>query len=132
ATAIYGSRAANGVVVITTKKGKQGKTKVSYDGWVSFSRPFNLPPLLNASDYVDIKNEAMTNAGRPAGFALQTLPDGSVVNTDWYKVAYRTGVSHNHNVSISGATPLTRYFVSLGYSDQNGIVRTNNFNHKVA
>src|SRR4029077_11095050 len=48
ATAIYGSRAANGVVVIATKKGKPGKTKVTYDGWVSFSKPYRLPPLLNA------------------------------------------------------------------------------------
>ncbi|MFT3822577.1 MAG: SusC/RagA family TonB-linked outer membrane protein [Chitinophagaceae bacterium] len=132
ATVIYGSRAANGVVVITTKKGKLGKGKVNYDGWVSFSSPYRLPKLLNAYDYVNIKNEAMVNAGKPAGFALQTLADGSVVNTDWYDVAYRTGVSQNHNISFSGATPTTKYFVSVGYSDQNGIVRTNEFTHKVA
>lgn len=132
ATVIYGSRAANGVVVITTKKGKLGKTKVNYDGWLSFSKPFNLPPILDAWDYVAIKNEAMANAGKPAGYALQTLADGSVVNTDWYKIAYHTGVSQNHNISFSGATPATKYFVSVGYSDQNGIVRTNQFEHKVA
>jgi TonB-dependent starch-binding outer membrane protein SusC len=131
ATVIYGSRAANGVVVITTKKGKQGKTKVSYDGWVSFSKPYNLPELLNAYDYVTIKNEAMVNAGKPAGYALQTLADGSVVNTDWYDVAYHTGVSQNHNISFSGASASTKYYVSLGYSDQNGIVRDNEFQHKV-
>lgn len=132
ATVIYGSRAANGVVVITTKKGKQGKTKVNYDGWTSFSRPYNLPELLNAQDYVTIKNEAMVNSGKPGGFALQTLADGSVVNTNWYDVAYHTGVSHSHNLSLSGANSTTRYFVSLGYSDQNGIVRHNKFDHKVA
>lgn len=131
ATAIYGSRAANGVVVITTKKGKQGRTKVNYDGWVSFSSPYNLPKLLNATDYVTIKNEAMTNAGRTPGFALQTLADGTTASTDWYKVAYQTGVSHNHNVSFSGATPNTNYFVSVGYSNQEGIVKTNTFEHKV-
>lgn len=131
ATVIYGSRAANGVVVITTKKGKQGKTKVNYDGWVSFSKPYNLPELLNAYDYTDIKNEAMVNAGKPAGYALQTLADGSVVNTDWYDVAYHTGVSQNHNISFSGASASTKYYVSLGYSDQNGIVRNNEFQHKV-
>src|SRR4029078_8409893 len=111
--------------------GKQGKVKVNYDGWLSFSKPYNLPKLLDAYDYTTIKNEAMVNAGKPAGFALQTLADGSVVNTDWYKVAYQTGVSHNHNISFSGASPLTKYFVSLGYSDQEGIVRTNTFEHKV-
>jgi TonB-linked SusC/RagA family outer membrane protein len=131
ATAIYGSRAANGVVVITTKKGKQGRVKVNYDGWVSFSKPFNLPPLLNATDYVTIKNEAMANAGRTPGFALQTLADGRTVSTDWYDVAYHTGVSQNHNVSFSGASPGTNYFVSVGYSDQEGIVKTNTFEHKV-
>jgi TonB-dependent starch-binding outer membrane protein SusC len=131
ATAIYGSRAANGVVVITTKKGKQGKTKVNYDGWVSFSKPFNLPTLLNATDYVTIKNEAMANAGRTPGFALQTLADGRTVSTDWYDVAYQTGVSQNHNLNFSGATPGTNYFVSVAYSNQEGIVKTNTFEHKV-
>lgn len=131
ATVIYGSRAANGVVVITTKKGKQGKPKVNYDGWVSVSNPYNLPKLLNAWDYVAIKNEAMVNAGKPAGYALQTLADGTVVNTNWYDVAYRTGISQNHNLSFSGASATTKYFLSVGYSDQDGIVRTNQFNHKV-
>lgn len=131
ATAIYGSRAANGVVVITTKKGKQGKVKVNYDGWLSFSKPFNLLPLLNANDYVTIKNEAMANAGRTPGYALQTLPDGRTVSTDWYDVAYQTGVSQNHNVSFSGASPGTQYFVSVAYSNQEGIIKTNTFEHKV-
>jgi TonB-linked SusC/RagA family outer membrane protein len=131
ATAIYGSRAADGVVVITTKKGRTGKTKVSYDGWASSSRPYRLPPLLNAFDYVTIKNEAMVNAGKQPGFKLDTLANGSVVNTNWYDVAYHTGVSQNHNFSFSGASSTTRYFLSAGYSDQNGIVRTNEFTHKV-
>lgn len=130
ATAIYGSRAANGVVIINTIKGKQGKAKVDYNGWVSFSTPFNLPTLLKARDYVTIKNEAMVNAGQTPGFALQTLDDGTIVDTDWYKTAYRTGVSHNHDVSISGATATTHYYLSLGYSDQNGILKRNGFERK--
>lgn len=132
ATAIYGSRAANGVVVITTKKGKKGRVKVDYDGWVNFSTPYNLPKLLNAYDYVTIKNEAMVNSGREPGFALQTLSDGTVVNTDWYDVAYHTGVSQGHNIGFSGATDATSYFISLGYSDQNGILRTNTLDQKTA
>lgn len=131
ATAIYGSRAANGVVVITTKKGKAGKATVNYDGWVSLSTPFNLPPLLNARDYVTLKNEAMVNAGREGGFALQTRSDGSIVETDWYDVAYRNPVSHSHNISISGASNTTNYFVSAGFTDQDGIIRTNEFTNKV-
>ena len=132
ATAIYGSRAANGVVVVTTKKGKSGKTKVSYDAWVNVSTPANLPELLDAYQYVTIKNEAMVNAGKTAGFALQTRSDGSTVNTDWYDVAYHNGVSQNHNVSFSGATEATNYFISLAYGKQNGILSTNDQDQKTA
>lgn len=132
ATAIYGSRAANGVVVITTKKGKKGRTKVSYDGWVSFSKPFNLLPLLNPADYVAIKNEARVNAGLSPGFVLGKNADGSDVGTNWYDVAYQTGVSQNHTVSISGANDATSYFLSLNHSDQNGILRTNTFKRQSA
>ncbi len=130
ATAIYGSRAANGVVVITTKKGKSGKAKVNYDAWVSFSTPYNLPELLNPEDYVAIKNEARVNAGLAPGFVLGKNADGSPIGTDWYDVAYQTGVSHNHNLSFSGATEQTNYFVSVNFSDQNGILKTNNFTKK--
>jgi TonB-linked SusC/RagA family outer membrane protein len=132
ATAIYGSRAANGVVVITTKKGKRGGTKVTYDGWLSFSKPFNLPEMLNAQDYVTIKNEARVNAGLTPGFVLGTNADGSPISTDWYDVAYQTAVSHNHNVSFSGATEQTSYFAAVNYSDQNGILKTNKFKRQGA
>lgn len=131
ASAIYGSRAANGVMVITTKKGK-GKPKLSYDTWMSLSTPYNLPPLLNAQDYTMIKNEAMVNAGREPGFALMENPDGSIVNTNWYDVAYRTGVSHNHNISLSGANEATSYFFSAGYSNQNSFIRFNTYERGVA
>lgn len=127
AASIYGSRAANGVLVITTKKGKKGKAKVAYDGWVSFSKPFNPVKMLNAYDYVTIKNEARVNAGLTPGFALQTNADGNVVNTNWADVAYHTGLSHNHNVNVSGASEATSYYLSLNYTDQEGIIRTNTF-----
>jgi len=131
ATAIYGSRAANGVVVVTTKKGKKGKTRVSYDAWASVSSARNLPPLLNAFDYTTIKNEAMVNAGKDPGYKLQTRSDGSIVNTNWYDVAFHKAYSQSHNLSIAGATDATNYFVSLGYQDQNGIVRTNTFKNSL-
>ena len=131
-TAIYGSRAANGVVVITTKKGKKGKTKVNYDTWVSWSKPFNLPKLLNAEDYVTIKNEARTNAGLTPGFVLGKNADGSTIETNWYDVAYQTGVSQNHTLNVSGANDATSYFVSVNYSKQNGILKTNTFDRKTA
>ena len=132
ATAIYGSRAANGVLVITTKKGKKGKSKVSLDSWVSFSSAYNLPKLLDASDYVMIKNEARINAGLSPGFALQKNADSSIVNTNWYDVAYHTGVSQNENINFSGANETTSYYFSVGYSNQNGFIRTNSYTRKIA
>lgn len=131
ATAIYGSRAANGVLVITTKKGRQGKARVTYDGWVGFARPYNLPKLLNAEQYVAIKNEARVNDGLSAGFALQKNADSSIVNTNWYDIAYHTGVSQSHNVSIAGATEATSYYFSTGYTDQNAFIRNNTFARKI-
>lgn len=82
ASAIYGSRAANGVVVITTKRGKLGSTKVDYNAWTSISSAYNLPELLNAAQYVTIKNEVRVNAGLPAGFVLGKNADGSDVQTN--------------------------------------------------
>ncbi|HRG34501.1 MAG: SusC/RagA family TonB-linked outer membrane protein [Saprospiraceae bacterium] len=127
AAAIFGSRAANGVMVITTKKGKKGRVKINYDSWVSRSTPYNLPELLNAEDYVTIKNEAMVNSGRAPGYFLMKNPDGSTVNTSWYDVAYRPGWSHNHNFNVSGANNSTNYFFSFGYTDQNNFIRYNSF-----
>ncbi|GAB4003818.1 TonB-dependent receptor [Spirosoma migulaei] len=132
ATAIYGSRAANGVVVITTKKGKKGRTKVTYDGWASFNTPYNLPKMLSPADYVTIKNEARVNAGLTPGFVLGKNADGSDVGTNWYDVAYQTGVSQNHTISVSGANDATNYFLSVNHSDQNGILRTNTFKRESA
>ncbi|MDN5289433.1 MAG: TonB-dependent receptor [Mucilaginibacter sp.] len=131
ATAIYGSRAANGVVVITTKKGKLGKTQVNYDGWVGITKAFNLPKLLDAHQYVDLKNEARANAGLAPGFAIQKDANGNDVETDWYKVVYQTGVSHNHNLSVAGASEKTSYFISTGYSNQESFIKTNSFERKI-
>lgn len=127
AAAIYGSRAANGVMVITTKKGKKGRVRVNYDNWLSRSTPYNLPKLLGAEDYVMIKNEAMKNAGLQPGYALMYNPDSSVVNTSWYDVAYRPAYSHSHNLSVSGANNSTHYFFSFGYTNQNSFIRYNEY-----
>lgn len=132
ATAIYGSRAANGVVVITTKKGQKGKTKVTYDAWAGLNTPPRLPKLLNAEEYVMIKNEALKNAGSDPAFFLQQKPDGSYVDTKWYDYVYHTGQSQNHSLSISGANDATSYYISLGYTDQDGFIVKNNFSRKSA
>lgn len=135
ASAIYGSRAAAGVVLITTKKGKTGKARVNYESWVGISTPMNLIEMLNAEEYTTIKNEALANAGTPAngttrGFYTMEDAQGNLVDTRWYDQLYRTGTSHNHNLNISGANEKTQYFFSLGYTDQKGIIYTNDFNRK--
>jgi TonB-linked SusC/RagA family outer membrane protein len=130
ATAIYGSRAANGVVVITTKRGKKGKAKITYDGWIGANTPPRLPQLLGAADYVAIKNEAMTNAGLAPAYNVQKAADGSTIDTRWYDYLYHTGLSQSHNVSVAGATDATSYFVSAGFTDQNGFIVKNSFDRK--
>ncbi|MDX2046385.1 MAG: TonB-dependent receptor [Chitinophagaceae bacterium] len=135
AAAIYGSRAAAGVVLITTKKGKSGKAKVNYESWVGVSKAMNLIEMLGAEDYTMLKNEALANAGTPAngttrGFYTMKDINGNLVDTRWYDKLYRTGTSHNHNLNISGANETTQYFFSLGYTDQKGIIKTNDFSRK--
>lgn len=124
ATAIYGSRAANGVVLITTKKGSKGRTRVTYDGYVSAASPAKLHDLLGAKDFVTIANEKKENFGEK-GLAVYD-PNGP--DTNWNDYIFRTGFQHNHNVAASGGTDKSQYYVSLGFTEQEGIVRANDLN----
>lgn len=130
ATAIYGSRAANGVVLISTKKGKRGKSKVTYDGWVGFTKATRQWEVLDAQQYMTIKNEGLTNVGSAPRYLPTNGPDGNVINTNWADVVYRQGISHSHNVSVAGASEATSYYFSIGYTNQEGIIRKNNFDRK--
>ncbi|MFT4031777.1 MAG: TonB-dependent receptor [Siphonobacter sp.] len=140
-TAIYGSRAAAGVLLITTKRGKEGRVKVGYDGWVGVTSAVRLPELLHAEDYMMIKNEAVMNKKVIEGNANNSSiagelffptyrSDGSLVDTRWYDYMFQTGVSQNHAVNVSGGNKTTSYFFSTNYSDQNGFLQTNNFKRK--
>lgn len=123
ATAIYGSRAANGVVLITTKKGKQGSAKITYDGWMAWTKASKLYDLLDAEQFVEISNEKFENNGaKPVAFM-----DEKRTNTNWFDHTFRTGFQHSHSVSISGASPKTHYFMSAGYSNLEGVVINNNY-----
>ena len=136
ATSIYGSRAANGVVFVTTKKGKLGSARVSYDGWVGFTTANNLPNVLNAAEYIEIKNEGLLNEGtfnatnNYYDYSLDN--NGNKIDTNWSDHIYQTGVSFNHNINISGATDKTRYYGSIGYTEQEGIFQENSFDRKSA
>ncbi|WP_288424868.1 TonB-dependent receptor [uncultured Spirosoma sp.] len=142
-TSIYGSRAAAGVLLITTKRGKEGKPRINYETWAGVSNVVRLPKLLNAEQYIGIKNEAVLNAKVLGGnatndnvasalFFPNTTPDGSPVDTRWYDYIYRTGVSQSHNVSISGGTKTTTYYFSANYTDQKGFLVANEFKRKAA
>jgi TonB-linked SusC/RagA family outer membrane protein len=131
ASAIYGSRAANGVVFITTKRGRAGKARVSYDAWVGWTKATRLPELLNAQQYTDLKNEGLVNLGTfnaaTNAFYMSTDASGKPIDTKWSDYIYRKGFSHSNNVSVSGANETTDYYFSMGYTAQEGIIRKNNF-----
>lgn len=120
ATAIYGSRASNGVIIITTKKGQAGaKPSVNYNGSVSAGVIREKLDVLNGDEYRAYINQL---------FEGSTLPyELGTANTDWQSEIYRTAISHDHNVNVSGGLKNMPYRVSLGYTNQNGIVKTSNF-----
>jgi TonB-linked SusC/RagA family outer membrane protein len=137
ATAIYGSRGANGVVIITTKKGKKGNAVVSVDSWVGQTKAIRLPKVLNAAQYIALKNEALVNAGlynttgaTPMYAGTYTGADGKTLDTDWSKIIYRTGYSYNTTASISGGTDKTTFYGSANYSKQEGVIRKNDFDNR--
>jgi TonB-dependent starch-binding outer membrane protein SusC len=146
-TSIYGSRGAAGVLIITTKKGKQGKAKLTYDGWAGMNKVTRLPDLLDAQQYMDYKNEAMRNAlvNNPAlnassfprdvdgnSFFPSYNADGSLVNTNWFDQVYRVAYSQNHALSVSGGNESTNYYFSTGITKQQGFIKNNEFDRKNA
>lgn len=142
ATALYGSRGSNGVVVITTKKGKKGEGKITYDGWVGFQTYAKTPKTMDTRQLFELRKEAYVN-----GFQ-QTNPDGDVnqyindvvmgsntvfadyefdayennKNYDWLDAVSRTGVQQNHVVSLSNASDKGSYYLSFGYSNNQGVI----------
>ncbi len=124
ATAIYGSRAANGVVLITTKTGKRGTVNVTYDGWVGWAQASKLYDLLDAEQFVTIANEKYANIGG----SPQAFMDENNTNTNWFDHIFRTGFQQSHTVSVAGGTDKTQYYFSGGYTGQKGIVRNNKYN----
>lgn len=126
ATAIYGSRASNGVILITTKKGKLGKKiGVNYNGSVAFSNRINEIDVLTADEYRDLINTRYPD-GHPARTLLGTA------NTDWQSEIFQTATFHDHNVSLSGGIGSVPYRVSLGYTDKEGILKTDHFGRTTA
>ncbi|MHC2992049.1 TonB-dependent receptor [Pontibacter sp. HJ8] len=125
ATAIYGSRASNGVILITTKRGKAGKTQFNYDVWGASATVSKRFDLLNADEFIEIANERFRNAGQPA--QANPTPDGKggFMDTDWQDHVFRRSLQQSHNISASGGTEGGKYFVSLGFTDQKGAIEAN-------
>jgi Outer membrane receptor proteins, mostly Fe transport len=160
ATALYGVQAANGVIVVTTKKGKIGKPQVRYSGSVSVSERIGYGDLnlMNAAERIDLSRQIIDNGYRyiqvPYDFGyegayLNYLNGGLTYsqfvsevqnmaerNTDWYGLLFRNSFSHNHTLTVSGGTEQTTYYGSLGYSDTQSTGRSSdskryNFNSKI-
>lgn len=111
ATAIYGSKAANGVIIINTKKGKKGRTNVTYSGYVAFDKILKKMDMATADE---LRAYAEKNG--------LTLSNDMGANTDWQDEVLRTAVSHNHNVSINGGSEKTTYMASINYQNRQGVI----------
>jgi TonB-linked SusC/RagA family outer membrane protein len=133
--AIYGARAANGVFLVTTKRGALGQPSISYSGSYGVQNPTQYPELMSAFDYATLKNQVLKNSGVPAGDAsyyndqqLNNFKQG-IGTVDWYKETFKKNSPQTqHNVSINGGTDAVRYFASIGYVDQDGMYDKINFN----
>ena len=143
ATALYGSRGANGVIVVTTKKGKSGNGEVSYDGWVKFSTMGHRPDVMDADQIFDLRTQSFANgymynnpdADRDA-YIKDVLWGSNIAFEDrefathkagksynWLDQVTRTGFEQNHNISFSKATDSTNFYFSLGIADLDGIMK---------
>jgi TonB-linked SusC/RagA family outer membrane protein len=123
ATAIYGSKAANGVIIVTTKKGKAGQATVSYNGFVSIDKVAKRMKMMDSDQY---RRFVLDN-----GFSLDPYDDMGA-NTNWQDEVERTGVSTNHNISVNGGNEKTRYSTSVNYIKNNGVIRGTDMERYVA
>ena len=114
--AIYGSRAAGGVILITTKRGSGAKTQINYDGYVTMDKVANKPDMLNASEWRDVNKQLGSDISQY---------DKYNADTDWFGALLRTGISQNHALSLSGGSSKSNYRASYTYLDRKGIARDN-------
>ena len=131
ATAIYGARGANGVVLITTKRGKAGENKISYNGYVGVQQVQNPFDFISAKDYMNLQNalyqEIEGQEGNPYGVYTPSQLE-STVDTDWLDVCTQLGVVHDHTISFQGGTEKTKVMTSLGFYNQEGVLKNTDFN----
>ena len=123
--AIYGARAANGVILVTTKSGKAGKATINYDVRYGWQNPWKKKSVLNATEYMIIMNEAQLNDGNAARYTNDQVRNAGI-GTDWQdETFYYDAPVQSHQLSISGGNDRAQYFLSLGFYDQDGIIGGN-------
>lgn len=123
--AIYGARAANGVVLVTTKSGKEGKASINYDFSYGFQNPWKKKAVLNAEEYMVIMNESLLNDGNAPRYSQEEIASAGK-GTDWQDETFNYNAPvQNHQVSINGGSENVTYFLSFGYFNQEGIVGGN-------
>lgn len=130
AAAIYGSDASGGVILITTKRGKEGRPEVNYSGSVAFSRIKDAPEFMDARDYMITQNQLFDELGRGSEkrFTQAQIDNFVGKGTDWMKEVTRTGVVNEHNVSVTAGGQSTRALFSMSYYDHQGLVKNNSMN----
>jgi TonB-linked SusC/RagA family outer membrane protein len=126
ATAIYGMRAANGVVLITTRKGRTGQLRITYDMSMGIKEATRLVDMAGPQQYASYLNEANVFYGPGDSLVTQTQLGGGG-NTDWYDEVLKKGFFQNHNLSLSGGSDAITYFLSAGLLTDEGIIKTNSF-----
>lgn len=126
AVAIYGSSGANGVVIITTKRGKTGKPRISYEGYTGVAAPWRKLDMLNARQYIDLVKDIAAAQGTILPEKL-TTPDVLVDRTNWQNEIFRTAPLSEHFLNMNGGTDNVTYSVSLGYTNQDAIMIGYNF-----
>ncbi|WP_286590815.1 TonB-dependent receptor [Sphingobacterium sp. N143] len=131
ATAIYGSRGANGVIIITTKRGRTDQNNITYSGYVGTQKPVNPFSFLDGKQYMNLANALYKEIEGQENqeYAVYTKSQlESDVNTDWVKETMRNSILQNHNLQFSGGGEKTKVLTSVGYFDQKGILKTTDFN----
>lgn len=127
-TALYGSRGANGVVIITTKKGKNGTGSITYDGWYGVQKFVNEDITLGANDIYNLRTEAYQNAGLTPEFAdYENTTHNAGKSYNWLDAVTRSAPQQNHSLSFSGGTDKSSFYMSFGYTDQKGIMESSGY-----
>lgn len=129
--AIYGARAANGVILVTTKQGKAGKMQLSYDGYVGWQNVYKMPPLLTAQEYMVMQDESRFNDGNAAYDWANLLPDylyNGIMNGTWNGTNYmeeirnKNALTQNHAINLAGGSDQSKFSIGFSYTDQDGIL----------